>query len=119
MACSDSILLSVKKLIGLDETCEEFDADILMNINAAIMTLRQLGVGPKDGYTVYSKEQIYEDYLGVDNKDIPLVRMYLSYKVRLGFDPPQSTTVMECLKEMIKETEWRLNAQNDPKDLLE
>lgn len=116
---TESILDSVKKLLGLDPEFTEFDPDILMNINAAIFTLRQLGVGPDDGYTVTSREQTYEDFLGEDNKEIPQVKMYLVYKTRLGFDPPSSSFVLESIKEMIREAEWRLNAQVDPKTTFE
>lgn len=113
---TESILTSVKKLLGIDETCEEFDIDVMLNINAAIFTLRQLGVGPADGFTVTSKNATYSDFLGEDATLIPDVKMYLYYKTKLGFDPPASATVMECIKEMIRECEWRLNAEVDPGD---
>lgn len=108
---TDSILTSVKKLLGINEECEEFDADILMNINAAIETLRQIGIGPENGFIVYTKDQVYEDYLGEDKLVVNSVKMYLYYKTRLGFDPPTNSSVLEQLKEAIKETEWRLNVQ--------
>lgn len=110
----DSILDSVKKLIGINVEVTEFDADILMNINAALFTLRQLGVGPEEGYVVSSRDQTYEDYLGVGNEEIPQVRMYLAYKTRLGFDPPVNSFVLTSLEKMIAEAEWRLNVQVDP-----
>lgn len=106
----DNILESVKKLLGIDESCTAFDADIIMNINAAIFTLRQLGIGPKTGFVLTTGEEVYEDYLGdVDDYIVSEVKMYLYYKTRLCFDPPSSSAVLECLKEMIKEAEWRLN----------
>lgn len=115
VSVEDSILNSVKKLLGIEPDFTEFDIDVMMNINAAIMTLKQLGVGPSDGYTVTSAEDTYEDFLGEDNEETPQVKMYLFYKTRLGFDPPQSSVVTEAIKEMIRETEWRLNIQVDPK----
>lgn len=115
VSVEDSILNSVKKLLGIEPDFTEFDIDVMMNINAAIMTLKQLGVGPSDGYTVTSADDTYEDFLGEDNEETPQVKMYLFYKTRLGFDPPQSSVVVEAIKEMIRETEWRLNIQVDPK----
>lgn len=115
VSVEDSILNSVKKLLGIEPDFTEFDIDVMMNINAAIMTLNQLGVGPSDGYTVTSADDTYEDFLGEDNEETPQVKMYLFYKTRLGFDPPQSSVVVEAIKEMIRETEWRLNIQVDPK----
>lgn len=107
----DNILVSIKTLLGIDESCSAFDADIMMHINAAIFTLRQLGVGPKNGFVLTTGEEVYEDYLGdVDDYIISEVKIYLYYKTRLGFDPPSSTAFLECLKEMIKEAEWRLKA---------
>lgn len=116
---TDSILTSVKTLLGIMEDCEEFDAEILMHINAAIATLRQLGVGPKDLYIVTDKNQIYEDYLGVGSNLISMVKLYLFHKVKLGWDPPESTAVMESLKLMIQEDEFRLNAEVDPETTFE
>lgn len=113
----NSILNSVKKLLGIQPEYAEFDMDVLMNINAAISTLRQLGVGPQDRlFVVEDETQTYDDYLGTGNDEIPQVKMYLYYKCRLGFDPPQSSTVLSSIKEMIEEAEWRLNAQVDPID---
>lgn len=114
----ESILNSVKKLLGIPKDLHEFDPDILMNINAAIFTLRQIGVGPEEIFTVNSEEQTYEDYLGSNNKEIPQVKMYLFYKTKLSFDPPTSGTVIECIKEFIREAESRLSYQVDPCDVF-
>lgn len=114
MEVSDSILNSVKKSLGIEPDYTDFDPDILMHINAAIMTLRQIGIGPVNGYTVTSSEQTFDDYLGEGSTETSMVRAYLFYKTKLGFDPPASTAVMEAIKEMIRETEWRLNIQVDP-----
>lgn len=110
----DSILNSVKKALGIEPDYKEFDPDILMHINAAIMTLRQLGIGPVKGYVVTSQYDTFDDYLGEESTETAMVRAYLFYKTKLSFDPPNSSAVMEALKEMIRETEWRLNIQVDP-----
>lgn len=114
----ESILNSVKKLLGIPHDLHEFDPDIVMNINAAIFTLRQIGVGPEEMFIVTNEKETYEDYLGSDSKEIPQVKMYLYYKTRLSFDPPSSGTVIECMKEFIREAESRLNYQVDPKDVF-
>lgn len=115
----DSILNSVKKLLGLDPSVKDFDLDIMMNINSAISTLRQIGVGPEEGFMITSENETFEEYLGPDSKETNQVKMYLFYKTRLGFDPPSSSSVMECIKEMIREAEWRLNIQVDPRSTFE
>lgn len=114
----ESILNSVKKLLGISQDLHEFDPDIIMNINAAIFTLRQIGVGPEEMFTVTNEEETYEDYLGSDSKEIPQVKMYLFYKTKLSFDPPTSGTVIECIKEFIREAESRLSYQVDPCDVF-
>lgn len=111
---TESILDSVKKTLGIDPKFLEFDPDILININAAISTLRQIGIGPDEGFLVTDDEQTYSDFLGEESKEINMVKMYLFQKTKLGFDPPTNGTVLQCLKDSIAELEWRLNIQVDP-----
>lgn len=113
---ADSILNSVKKLLGIEPDCIDFDVDVMIHINAALLTLSQLGVGRYYPYQITSALDTYADYLGADSPEIPLVKTYLFQKTKLGFDPPQSSIVAESIKEMIRETEWRLNVQVDPKN---
>ena len=107
----ESILNSVKKLLGIEPDYTDFDVDITMNINAAFFTLKQLGIGPDDGYMISGADATYADFLQGNDCDISQIKMYLFYKTKMGFDPPQSSIVAEAMKEMIKEAEWRLNVQ--------
>lgn len=117
---SDSILLSVKKLIGISEDDLSFDLDIMLNINAASSTLYQLGVLRKP-FTVTSKEDIYEDLIPGGSEDvINQIKMYFVYKTKIGFDSSTlSGTVIDTIKEMIKEAEWRLMTSFNPEDTYE
>lgn len=117
---SDSILSSVKKLIGISEDDTSFDLDIILNINAAASTLFQLGVIDKP-YTITSKEDIYTDMIPDGTEDIiNQVKMYFVYKTRLGFDSSTMTgTVIEALKEMIAEAEWRMMVSFNPTDTFD
>lgn len=117
---SDSILSSVKKLIGIPEEDESFDLDIMFNINAASSILFQLGV-LKIPYTVTSKEDTYEDLLPGGTDDvINQIKMYFVYKTRLGFDSSTlSSTVIQVLKEMIHEAEYRLMISFNPDNTFE
>lgn len=117
---SDSILSSVKKLIGISEDDTSFDLDVMLNINAAASTLFQLGVIEKP-YTITSKEDIYTDMIPDGTEDIiNQVKMYFVYKTRLGFDSSTMTgTVIEALKEMIAEAEWRMMISFNPKDTFD
>lgn len=115
----ERILPSVKKLIGVPEDSTDFDLDILMNINAAIITLSQIGVGPSDPYVVLGNEDTYSDFLGKNFNGTALVKMYLVYKTQLGFDHPASATVSGSLEKKIAETEWRLSVMVDSEAIFE
>lgn len=109
----ESILNSIKKLLGIDETYEAFDTDIIMHINSVFSVLNQLGVGPEEGFYITGDTQTWTDFLG-DRKDIELVKSYVYMKVRLIFDPPQSSAVIESFNRAISEFEWRANVAVDP-----
>lgn len=104
----ESILTSIKKLLGLDELYEHFDPDIIMNINTVFMILTQLGVGPSEGFTIKDKTALWTDF--VPDKNVEAVKTYVYLKVKLVFDPPSSSFVLESMKETTKELEWRINA---------
>lgn len=103
-----SILTSIKKMLGLMEENEEFDLDIIMNINGAISTLIQLGIEPHSGFIVTSKSDTYEDWLGEMTSSLQSIKLYLFYKTKISFDPPTQPSILESYKELIKETEYRL-----------
>ena len=109
----DSILISIKKLLGIDEYCEHFDTDVIMHINSAISILTQLGVGPSSGFFVVDNTQTWKELIG-DRTDLEFVKTYVYMKVRLVFDPPQSSSVTDAMNKMISELEWRLNVAVDP-----
>ena len=103
----DSILTSVKKLLGLTEDYTAFDADLIMHINSVLMILRQMGVGPEEGFSISDATATWSEFC--ENKaDIEAVKSYTALKVRLLFDPPQSSSVMDAIKSQISELEWRL-----------
>lgn len=106
----ESILTSIKKLLGITEDYEHFDADIIMHINSVFMILNQLGVGPKDGFSISDETATWNDYLP-DGTNLEAVKSYIHLKVKLLFDPPLSSSVMESMQHIISELEWRLNVQ--------
>lgn len=109
----DSILTSVKKMLGIPEDYEQFDMDIIMHINSVLMILTQLGVGPEEGFTISNKSDKWSDFIG-EGKLLELVKSYVYLKVRLIFDPPQSSSIIEAMNRQISEFEWRINIAVDP-----
>ena len=108
-----SILTSIKKMLGITEDYNHFDADIIMHINSVFMILTQLGVGPDDGFSIKDDTAIWADFILEENR-VEAVKSYVYQKVKLLFDPPSSSAVMEAMNRMISEFEWRLNVEVDP-----
>lgn len=106
----DSILISIKKLLGVSKDYTIFDSDIIMHINSVFMILSQLGVGPSSGFKIEDDSAIWSEYIDEDS-DLEAVKTYIYLKVKLLFDPPLSSSVIEVMKQSIAELEWRLNVQ--------
>ena len=109
----ESILTSIKKMLGIQEDYEHFDPDIIMHINTVFMILMQLGVGPEAGYRIQDKQNVWTEFLP-EGQQLEAVKSYMYLKVKLLFDPPLGSAVMEAINKQISELEWRLNVQVDP-----
>lgn len=113
----DSILTSIKQMLGLTETYQPFDAEITMHINSAFVVLSQLGVGPKKPFFIRGAEETWNDFFGTDYQKIEMVKSYMYLKVRLLYDPPSTGVLHEAMERQISEFEWRLNVQAEtPED---
>lgn len=108
-----SVLKTIRSMLDMDPDEEVYNNDILIHINSAIMTLIQLGVGPKDGFVVSSAADTWNEFLG-NSKLLEGAKQYIYIKTRLGFDPPTSSFVVEAMKASATELESRLNMQVDP-----
>ena len=104
----DSILTSIKKLLGITEEYDTFDNDLIMHINSVFMILNQMGVGPKEGFKITDDSETWEDFIS-DSMLYEAVKSYVYLKVRLLFDIPTSSAVTESINRHISELEWRLN----------
>lgn len=109
----DSIFLSIKKLVGINDADTEFDLDVTIQINAVFSKLYQLGVGKDKPYRITSSDdkwiEVFEDYLDL----LDFIKSYTYIKVRLIFDPPSSSFVLDALSKEASELEWRINDQAD------
>lgn len=108
----DSILDSVKKVLGIDKDYDAFDVDILMHINTVFSTLHQLGIGPEAGFAIEDASPTWDDYLGGDLRRND-IKTYIYLKVRLVFDPPTTGFLHSSLKEQIQELEWRISVRRE------
>ena len=109
----DSILGSIKKLLGITEEYDVFDKDLIMHINSVFFVLTQLGVGPAEGFFIQDETAVWDDFIPC-GANLEAVKSYVYLKVRLLFDPPQSSALTEAINRQISEFEWRLNVAVDP-----
>ena len=111
----ESILTSIKKLLGVDEEYTVFDGDIIMHINSVFMILNQLGVGPEKGFRIEDDMAEWTDFIP-NNQYLDAVKSYMHLKVKLLFDPPLNSAVIKAMEESIRELEWRLKTQVESKE---
>lgn len=106
----DSILDSIKKMLGIDPDDDAFDTDIIININSVFMVLNQIGVGPAECFSITSNTELWNDFM-VDAINIAAIKSYIFLKVKVLFDPPAGSVVLDAMLSQISELEWRLNRQ--------
>lgn len=107
----DSILTSVKKILGIDESYTHFDSDLIMHINAVILNLKQIGV--IDDYRAIENETTEWSDIFLEHPEVESIKTYIALKVRLLFDPPTNGSVKEAIEKNINELEWRINVEVD------
>ena len=105
----DSILLSVKKLLGIDAEYTVFDPDIIIHINTAFAVLNQLGVGPVEGFMIESESEVWDEY--IMDYNFTMTKTFVFLKVKLAFDPPSSTALLESMNRQLDELTWRLEVE--------
>ena len=109
----ENILSSIKTLLGIQETDFNFDDEIIMNINSVFMTLNQLGVGPTTVFKIVDESATWASFFGT-RVDLESVKSYVYLKVRMLFDPPQNSFLVDAIERQISEFEWRLQVQTEP-----
>ena len=108
----ESILTSIKKLLGITEEYTHFDADLIVHINSVFAVLNQLGIGSPEGFAITGQDEVWTDFIPADTR-LELVKSYVYQRVKLLFDPPLNSSVMEASNRMIDEFEWRLQVASD------
>lgn len=106
----ESILTSIKKLLGIEEEYIHFDSEITMHINYVFTILLQLGIGPVNGFLIADSSATWVDFIG-ERIDLEAIKTYTYLKVRLAFDPPQNSFLVTAIENQIKELDWRLCVQ--------
>ena len=113
MSDMDSILTSVKKLIGIDKEDTAFDPDVIMHINSSFLVLSQLGVGPDEGFYINDDTAVWTDFISNNMLLLNYVKTFVYLKAKLVFDPPSSSIAIQSMQEMVREHEWRIVYENE------
>lgn len=109
----NTILEDVRKVIGGGLIDHYFDEQICMHINTEIFTLDQLGV--VINHVVVNDETKWTEVIP-DIKEFEAIKTWLGLKVRLIFDPPTSSYVMESITSNLNELEFRIQTKADELD---
>lgn len=104
---NESILESIKKLLGISPEYDHFDQDIIFHINSVFMILNQLGVGPEEGFSITGDFELWKDYIP-EGSNLEIVKSYIYMKTKLMFDPPTNSSVTQAMERMISEMEFRV-----------
>lgn len=108
---TESILLTVKKMLGIAEEYHAFDIDIITNINAVFLTLNQLGIGPSVPFQIAGDDENWSDF--VSPQEYPGIQTYVYMRTRIMFDPPTNSFLLDSMKAQCAEFEWRLMTQSE------
>lgn len=106
----ESILISIKNMLGITEDYDAFDATLIMHINSVFMNLTQLGVGPSKGFFIEDRSNKWTEFIG-ENSNLEAIKSYIHLKVKLLFDPPMNSSIINSMNQQINELEWRLNVE--------
>ena len=108
----DSILESVKKTLGIYPDDTAFNDELIIHINSVFMILQQLGIGTADGFSISGSTETWSQFVS-DSSHTELVKSYIYVKVRMLFDPPQNSALIEAMNEQAAEFEWRLAVKGE------
>lgn len=111
---ANSILTEIKKIVGLSSDYTPFDQDIILHINTVFSILNGLGVGPTSGFSIGDSTVTWDDYGAVSgDRNMNSVKTYMSLRVKMFFDPPQTSFVIEAMNKQIEELEWRISVNRE------
>lgn len=111
---AESILQTIKRMIGPSVLSNEFDTDLVVHINSVLFDLNELGVGPKQGFVITGETETWGDFIGEETTNLEAIKSFIFLKVKMMFDPPTVGGVINAYEKLIKEYEWRINVMVDP-----
>lgn len=111
----ESILKTIKSMLNVDSDITDFDQELIVLINASLSILYQLGIGTSP-FKITGTDETWTQLLGEKDYYLESVKELIYIDVRLIFDPPLSSMVIDAYKERRQEDQWRIAAQVDMKE---
>lgn len=115
----ESILNTIKQMLGPNEDVTAFDTDIIFLINSTFSELDQIGVGPEGGFSIEDSSTIWDEFIPNEDKRFAMVKEYIYLSVKLGFDPPTNSSVLTSMERRKDRLEWRLYTLSHTKSDIE
>ena len=113
----NSILLTIKRMLGLEKDYTPFDTELVGHINSAIMVAHQLGIGSYN-FAITGENETWQDWLGNRSEKLSAIQHYIYMRTKLSWDPPANSFAVSSLQNQIDEMTWRLNVQAEDEWLL-
>lgn len=112
MATYTSILADVKDYCMVPQEADIYNNELCGHINAAFFTLFQLGCTAKP-FSITDETATWTDF--TDNLYISSIALeYVKKKVRMLYDPPSNSFLVNQLKDELTEMESRISYAVDP-----
>lgn len=103
----DSILTTIKQMLGILMEDTAFDAELISHINSAISDLTHVAVGADEGFAITGYNEVWTDL----TDSVPMIgqaKKYIHATVRLLFDPPTNSFLCDALTKTKEESYWRI-----------
>lgn len=107
-----SILADIREICDVGRDTIDFDGQLIPLINTFLFRSAQFGVGKK-GFMIRGMEERWEDFIDQSAECFAALKSYIGLRVRLIFDPPDSSALVTALMEEAKELEWCLYNEAD------
>lgn len=113
---SESILNSMKQTLWpgeiMDDENNPFDAELILHINAIFTDISRLGIGSETPFHITGATETWSDFYNrIDMCNN--VKEYMHLRLRMVFDPPANSFIVNSFEEMIKKLEWHLTVISD------
>lgn len=102
----ESILNSIKQMLSIYPEDTSFDAELISHINNAISDLIHMGASTDRNFRIHDASNKWSEFLD-DEALVNQATEYVFCKVRLNFDTPSNSFVVDQIAKSKDEAGWR------------